>query len=319
MRSVYIALTFSLLSVLLVGCQSGKFPERFDDVTQTGAYSLCLNHNGSQAIVGSIHHGGSLWRVKPLDRLFNWNHQAEQSSNILNCAFSPSGSHAATTDNRTIALWNAVTGEAFWLWNAPGDIQDLALTPEGNFALLGMEDYTATLFDIKNGGIERLLKHDGIVYDVSLSKDARVAATASDDLTAGVWKITTGERLHTFNHDNQVRTAQLSADGQRLLTSALGEDGYVWDLSSGKKVATLPLNSGFFSAARFSDDGRQLLTGSSAGKVQLWTINGAKLISTWQAVPRNRWVSNNVQIEDVAFDGNRYIASGSNGRLFHLK
>ena len=318
MKSVFKHLLLSLPLVALLGCDTSPKPTSFDEVTQTGAYSLCLNENADQAIVGSIHHGGSLWRLSPLDRLFNWNHKEGQTSNVLHCDFSPDGQYAATADNRTIVLWNSQTGEAFWLWNTPGDLQDLELSQQGNLALLAMEDCTATLFDIKNGGIQRIFKHQGIVYDVSLTTDLRLAASASDDLTAKVWGVASGDIKQNFKHDNQVRSAQISPDGSLLFTSALGESGYLWDVESGNKLATYPINSGYFSAIRFSKDGSQILTGSSSGKIQLWDLKGT-IKKHWQAEPRNTWVSNNVHIEDVAFGGQNYLASGANGRIFHLR
>lgn len=313
----YIALLF--FTLFLSACDNGKKPESFDELTAQGAYSLCLNHDASSAFAGSIHHGGSFWRLKPFDRLYNWNHQAEKNSSIVSCDFSPESNFLATTDNRTIALWNTQTGEAIWLWNAPGDIHDISLTNNGQYALLAMADYTATLFDIKNGGIKRTLRHDGIVYDVSINKKATLAASASDDSTARIWDLTTGKELQHLKHSNKVRTAELSLDGAFVLTSAVGEPGRIWDVKTGKVLQEIPINSGFFNSARFSKDSRALLTGSSSGSIQLWDTKTGALKNTWQAIPRNEWVSQNVLIEDVAFTKNGYAASGSNGRVFHLK
>lgn len=310
---------FLACSLLLSACTPGSKPERFHELTQQGAYSLCLNHDASYAFAGSIHHGGSLWRLDPFDRLFNWNHQADQNSSIVSCDFSPEGSFVATTDNRTIALWNSKTGEAIWLWNAPGDIHDISLSSNGQFALLAMADYTATLFDIKNGGIRRILRHDGIVYDVSLDNKNKLAASASDDSTARIWSLDSGKELHRLQHSNQVRTAQLSSDGRLLFTSALGEPARLWDTQTGLVINEFPISSGFYSSVRFSQDNSELLTGSSAGKIQLWQVATAILTKTWQATPKNKWVSNNVLIEDVAFSSHGYIASAANGRVYYLK
>jgi hypothetical protein len=51
----------------------------------------------------------------------------------------------------------------------------------------------------------------------------------------------------------------------------------------------------------------------------LWETNTAKLKQTWQAIPKNKWVSNNVLIDAVSFAEQGYVASGSNGRVFYLK
>lgn len=306
-------------SLLLTACDSAKKPQRFDELTSQGAYSLCLNHDASYAFAGSIHHGGSLWRLQPFDRLYNWNHQAGKNSNIVSCDFSPEGDYVATTDNRTIALWDQETGEAIWLWNAPGDIHDISLSPYGQYALLAMADYTATLFDIKNGGIKQTLRHDGVVYDVSMDNQGKFAASASDDSSARIWDLDSAKQIHLLKHNNQVRSAEISPDGHFVFTSALGDPGRLWDTQTGKVISEFPINSGFYSSVRFSKDGSQLLTGSSAGKIQLWQTQTAKLEQTWQAIPRNKWVSNNVLIEDVAFAKKGYAASGSNGRVFYLE
>lgn len=308
-----------LSSLCLTACGTGKQPERFDELTQQGAHSLCLNHNASFAFAGSIHHGGSLWRMQPFDRLYNWNHQAGKNSSIVSCDFSPEGNFVATTDNRSIALWDTRSGEATWLWNAPGDIHDISLSNNGQYALLAMADYTATLFDIKNGGIKRTLRHEGIVYDVSIDQQGKLAASASDDSSVRIWDLNSGKKIQQLEHNNQVRSAEISPNGKLVFTSAHGESGKLWSTKTGKLLRELPNKSGFYNSARFSKDSTQLLTGSSAGKIQLWETKTAKLENTWQAVPKNKWISNNVLIEDVAFAKQGYVASGSNGRVFYLK
>ncbi|CCK77839.1 conserved hypothetical protein [Oleispira antarctica RB-8] len=320
MKSAPLLLSSLLCSTLLLSaCGTGKQPERFDELARQGVHSLCLNHEGSFAFAGSIHHGGSLWRLQPFDRLYNWNHQEGKNSSIVSCDFSPEDNFVATTDNRTIALWNSKTGEAVWLWNAPGDIHDISLSNNGQYALLAMADYTATLFDIKNGGIKRILRHDGIVYDVSIDKQGKFAASASDDSSVRIWDLNSGKQIQRLEHGNQVRSAEISNDGRFVFTSALGDPGRLWDSRTGKVIAEFPINSGFYSSVRFNKDGSLLLTGSSAGKIQLWQSKTAKLEQTWQAIPKNNWVSSSVLIEDVAFTQQGYIAGGSNGRIFYLE
>lgn len=305
-------------SLLISACDTGTQPDRFDELAKQGAYSLCINQTANAAFIGSIHHGGSFWRINPLDRMYNWNHKSDEFSNIISCSFSPEGNFAATTDNRTIALWNNKTGENLGLWNAPGDIKDINLSPNGQFALLAMTDYTATYFNIKQGGVQRTLRHDGVVYDASLNHQGTLAATASDDLTARIWDLRTGKEIQQLTHNNQVRRAQISANGRFVFTSALSEPGRLWNTQSGQMMQEFAINSGFFNAVRFNTDNTQLLTGTSAGKIQLWNLKDGVVIKSWQAIPKNTWVSNNVMIEDVAFTQNGYLAGASNGRLFHL-
>ncbi|MDK2776575.1 MAG: PQQ-binding-like beta-propeller repeat protein [Pseudomonadota bacterium] len=305
--------------VLLSGCDQARAPAEVHEVARQGVYSATLSHDGSEILVGSIHHGGSLWTTSPTERIYDWNHSSEGYSNIISAAFSPEGNYVATTDNRTIVLWQRQSGEAVWYWNAPGNIEDIALTADGDYALLGMQDFTATLFDIKNGGIRQRLAHDGIVYDVSLSDDGLLAATASADLNARLWNPENGRLIRTLPHDNQVRTAQLSADGRLLFTSALNEPGRIWDAASGKLLHEIDKTRGHYSAARFAPGNRQLLTGNSSGEIELWDVSSGKRTQVWRAKPRDTWVSNNVLVEDVAFLGNHWVAAGTNGLMYILE
>ena len=317
-RSCFYLITLAA-SLLLGGCDKAAQPDAFTEVAVQGVYSITLSHSGDTALVGSLHHGGSFWTLKPANRYFDWNHQSEGYSNITSAAFSPDDDFVATSDSRTIVLWDVATGAAIWFWNAPGDIKDMALTRHGDYALLGMDDYSATLFDIRNGGIRQRLPHDGIVYDVSLDSDGLLAATASDDLTAVVWNLNDGSSLKTFRHENQVRTAQLSPSGKLLFTSALRESGKIWDVRSGKLLQELPGGRGHFTSARFNDSETQLLTGNTSGQIQLWSVKKGEQQAIWRATTGKEWVGNNVPVEDVAFAGTAYRAAGASGRVYFLK
>jgi WD40 repeat protein len=307
------------LTLLLSACDGGKAPADIREVARQGAYSMRFSANGNELMVGSLHHGGSLWSISPPERLIDWNHKADDYSSITSSAFSPEGNFVATTDNRTIVLWVRDSGEAVWFWNSPGDIQDIALTSNGSYALLAMADYTATLFDIKNGGIRLRLAHDGTVYDVSVSDNSLLAASASDDLNARIWNLENGKLLHQLKHNNQVKTAQLSADGRLLFTSALNESGKIWDVASGRLLQQIDRTRGHYSAARFSANNSQLLTGNSSGQIELWNTADGTRSQIWRASPRDTWVSNNVLVEDVAFHNDEWLAAGSNGLLYFLR
>jgi len=309
----------TVASVVLTGCFTEK-PLATHELTVQGAYAAAISDDGKLAAVGSIVHGGSLWRTNPLDRLFNWNHRQGQQTNIEHIDFSPEGKFAATADDRTISLWNTETGEPIWLWNTPSDINDLALTNEGRLAILGLDNYSVTLFDIQNGGILRSFQHQGEVYDVSLDKSSQLAASGSEDNTAKVWSLTRNKMLLNFVHKNPVRLAQLSEDGSLLFTSAENEQGYVWDLNSSRKIATLKIKRGYFTAAKFQNN--LLLTGNTAGNVEIWDISRGKNPQPkkrWTVQARNPWVYKTLPIMDLAFGRSQTILVTANGLLYEFK
>lgn len=306
-------------ALLLTGCDDAKAPQSTVRLALQGAYSQNFSADGQDIMVGSIHHGGSLWSTDPAERLYDWNHKDGTYSTITTSAFSPDGRFVATTDTRTIVLWQRDSGEAVWFWNAPGDIKDIALTNNGDLALLGMADYTATLFDIKNGGVRLRLPHDGIVYSVSINRDSMVAATGSDDLQVRIWNLSSGQLLHRLPQANQVRTVQLSDDGRLLFTSALNDRGRIWDVGTGQLLTEIAHVRGHYSTARFSADGRELLTGSSSGLIERWQVNNGTRMNSWRATADQTLGSRAVLVEDVAFTQDGYLAAGSNGLLYYLR
>lgn len=313
------AMCLCFLALLLVACSSSDGAKRSERVAHSGVYSASISPDASMIMVGSLNHGGSLWTRKPFGRTFDWNHKTNTKSNILSSAFSADGAFVATAEERTIVLWNTKTGEAVWFWNAPGAIEDIELTQQGDMALLGLKDSTAKLFDIKNGGVKATLRHDGTVYDVSLSDDGLTAASASDDNTARVWQLPSGKLAHTLKHRNQVRTAELSSDGKILFTSALSDDGIIWDAQSGKELARIGFTRGHYSSARFSTNKRWLLTGNAIGIIELWDVRSGDRKRRWKPASTKTFGTRSIMVKDVAFLGKYFLAVGADGQIHWLK
>ncbi|MCW8887197.1 MAG: hypothetical protein OQK12_18370, partial [Motiliproteus sp.] len=150
-------------AALISACSSGDSPTREVEYAVQGIYSAALSSDGRNAIVGSIQHGGSLWDANNHERLYNWNHKKDSYSNIVASAFSPDNQFAVTTGQQKMVLWEVTTGKPHWFWNAPAEVLDVDLAPQGSFALLGLGNHTAVYFDIKNGGVKQTFHHDGRV------------------------------------------------------------------------------------------------------------------------------------------------------------
>ncbi len=304
---------------VLTGCTSGTPPENQWEMAVQGAYSAALSQQGENLLIGSVHHGGSYWQVSPQERLFDWNHKAEEKTGLLAVGISDDGKYAATAEHRKIVLWNAQTGEAFWLWEAPANIQDLDLASDGSLALLGMDNYQAALFDIQNGGVKQRLLHEGIVQAVDMSADLKWAISGGDDSKVKIWNLESGKAAFEWELDNQIKVVAISDNGRMAFASSHRGQNIIWDTTTGKQISALPTISGYYLAARFNKSGDQLLTGNSSGQVQLWKTGQAELINTWRATPRNPWIAQNTQVLDVAFTNSGYRAIGANGITYEFK
>lgn len=323
----FLKVVLLLIAALLAGCGSGSNPDKTWEVASKGSYSAALSANGDQAIVGSITHGGSLWDNRKRERLYNWNHMQGEQSNIIASGFSPEGLFALTADHQTMVLWSTESGRALTFWTAPNEVMSVALTPNGNYALLGLEDYSAVLFDVKRGGVQRSFYHTDRVRSVALSADGKLAISGSEDQTAKLWEVQTGKELHSWSHNDEVVTVALSANGSRALSVAKYDNAVIWDTATGRRVGKLPLQATAirrgqaFTAARFSNDGRQLLTGNSDRLVQLWDVASLKELARWTVPKRDPWKPTSASIAAVSFSdqSKRYYAIASNGFGHRLK
>lgn len=323
------SLRIALLLVIAwstAGCDDAAIPKKQWENAVQGLYSATLSDNGNYALVGSINHGASLWDMQRGERLFNWNHKRGEYTGITATAISPDNKYAATADRRTIVLWELQSGRSVRFWSAPGDVLSIALTANGDYALLGLTDYTAVIFDVKNGGIKQTFHHRGKVRSVALNRDATLALTGSDDRTAKLWDIRSGKELRAWQHDNQLLTTELSRSGKYAFTAAQADSAMIWDTASGKMVRAMPIKKGpyiagsSYTAARFSDDGKRLLTGTNSQLVQLWDMSDGRELKRWKVTKKYRWKPASATLLALSFSAKPglYYALASNGLSFEL-
>ncbi len=311
---------------LLFGCDQGKAPSRSIEVASKGAQGAAFSDDGRWAVIGAIHQGGSLWRTGDGERLFNWNHKSGEMTTIVAADFSPDGRWAMTADPHTLVLWNLADGKPARFWSAPSEVLSIALSPDGNFALLGMGDHTAVVFDVKRGGIVRSFHHDNRVRSVDLSEDGSLALTGSEDYSAKLWDLGSGKELLSVSHEDDVQMVALSPDGHLALTAAKYDKALLWDTSTGKLLGEVPLAAeklrrGLrFTAAKFSRDGRQLLTGRPDQVVQLWDTQTLTQLQRWKLPKRDAWKPTSAAVIAVAFSDQqgRFYATASNGFIHRL-
>ncbi|TQV82736.1 hypothetical protein FKG94_07240 [Exilibacterium tricleocarpae] len=324
----------------VAGCDNDTKPSDSFEVAAKGIHGAALSGDGRYAAIGSIHHGGSLWSTGDGERQFNWNHRPDETTTIISADFSPNGEFALTAAPHTLVLWSlrppqaggAQPGQPERFWTSPGEVLSIALTNRGRYALLGLADHSAVLFDVINGGIQRTLNHRSRVRSVDLSEDGRYALTGSEDYTAVFWDLQAGpdgtatEVLQRVQHQDDVQLVALSPDGKLALSAAKYDKAVLWDTRSGDTVGTIPLAAeglrrGIrFTAARFSSDGRQLITGRPDQVVQLWSTASLRELARWKLPKRDAWKPTSAAVVAVSFsDGEgQYYAVSSNGFVHRL-
>lgn len=323
-----IAASFSLFLVLtLTACEKKLRPSSSLEVATVGLHSGALSDNSELAVVGSIHHGASMWRLISEERVFNWNHKSGEYSTIIAADLSHDNQWAITATPFDLVLWNTQSGTGDRFWSAPGEILDAELGPGANFALLGLSDHNAVIFDIRRGGIKHTFPHQNRVRSVDLSQNGQLALTGSEDYSATLWDTQSGKKLHSIKHDDDVQLVKLSPDGSLALSVSKYDKALVWQTSDGQPLGEISLGAeeikrGMrFTVARFSEDNSMLLTGRPDQIVDLWDLKTLSRLSRWTLPKRDAWKPTSAAVLDLSFSETpgTYYALASNGFAHKLE
>lgn len=312
------------LAACLAGCMQASDPDQSTELAIQGLYNAALSDNAEFALIGSINHGASLWTVADRERLFNWNHKKGEYSQITEVGLSPANDFALTASPLTMVLWDRVSGQGLNYWNAPSEILGVDLLPGGIYAALALVDHTATLFDVANGGVQRIYNHDGRVNSVDTHLGKNLLLSGSDDFSAKLWNLNTGELVFRWDMDEEVQLVKLSPDGTLAFAMAKYAEAAVWNTTTGEKTGEIPLGSSAIrrgktlTAVAFSNDGQWLLTGTTDRVIQLWRTSDMQEVKRWETPRRNKASPTAAAVLALAFEStSRFYAITSDGFL-HL-
>ena len=254
-----------------------------------GIYSGAISPNARYSLIGSIHHGGSLWQLDNNERLFNWNHQQQGYTDLVAVALSYDGEIALTADDRRFIFWKTKTGQAAGFWSAPDTILCAALSGDGRYALVGLRDFSALYVDIIGGQILHKLNHNGAIRSVSLSADGSLGLTGSDDRTAVLWDLNSGQQIQRWQFENSVNYVQLSPQSNYTFISSQHQRFAVWDLKNNQLLFEKTNKAATITSALFSQDESFILVGDSLQQISQWDLFSRKKIKSWRPPSKSFW------------------------------
>ena len=317
LRSFALLLSFC---ALLTACSDP--PSKHLELTAQSAYASAISPDGRYALVGSILHGGSLWRLKDEEKLYNWNHNKGQQTAMSAVAFSTDSHFAVTADKRRIVMWDVKTGRPKGFWAATGGILALALSDNGRYLIVGQEDYSALYIETKTGSILQKLYHSGDINAVAISADGTIAATGSEDGSVKVWKLGKDDPTQTFQVGDDISSVALSRKGTLVFGGLYYGTGKIWNARTGKELSTVGFTRVTLSAARFSNNAKLLITGDTTRRVMTWDIKTGKQILKKVARSPSLYPPSGLIVEEVSLQPDGTISAiYSNGsvNIWHNK
>ena len=304
-----------IAALFMHGC--GDAPKRELETTAQGAYTAALSPDAQYAVVGSIQHGGSLWRLKDGERMYNWNHASGQQSKIIATAFSTDSKFALTAEQKRFVMWEIATGKPAGFWPAEGGILSMALSDSGRYAIIGQADYTALYLDLATGSHLSTLNHSGRINTVAISADGLVGVTGGEDGIVRVWDLPAGKETFAYQLGDDVSAVAISADGELVFGSLYYGKGKIWKAKTGQEVSEVGHFRTTITSAKFSPNKQKLLTGFTARRVVMWDVNSGKSEKQWRAKSPLFWRPSGLVVSDVAFAGNTNAVNVfSNGLVY---
>jgi hypothetical protein len=194
--------------------------------------------------------------------------------------------------------------------NSAGEVEALALSPDGRYLAIVLHDNTARLWDLRAGQEQlRVTSPAGHFRAVRIAADDRLVVTGADDGTVAVWDVAGGTLARRLTgHQGAVAALSLTPDGAVLASS--GADGTVrlWNTATGASLAVLRGHAGAVGALALSSDGSQVLSGGADGKVILWNRANSTAAATFDG--------RSGAVVSVGFDANgRIVASTADGNV----
>ncbi len=209
---------------------------------------------------------------------------------VRDVSYRPDGRRiASASDDRTVKLWDASTGQLIRTMIADKAVYAVAFHPDGARLASAGYDRAVTLWDAATGQVIRNSPgHAERITQLEFSRDGKVLASSSLDGTIKLWDGGDGSLLRTLpDHPATMYIGMaFSPDGKTLAAAGGGEPTIrIWDVAAGRRERITRDQGvdpgGDFAGWRrtyvdtgrkpvaFSPDGRTLATGADDGTIRL--------------------------------------------------
>jgi len=281
-----------------------------------GVKSLVLSPNGQSLVSASNDGTLKVWDLevsRALDHLFDFslpeNHRMLQQRRWLNQPQS-SGAHALSLDavamfpnrGRAVSITNINTGGNFSrgilsqlaIWDlatgmrirslelSTGEINAVAVFPDGKKVMTASKDNTPQIWDLKTGTcVEGPRGHTDWITDIDIFADGKYAISASYDKTVRVWDLEKSlETITLKGHADTVTAVELFPDERRAISASEDKTLKVWDLEAKKEICTLVGHEGWVTTVAVMPDGLHVISGSKDNTLKIWDVETGEVTST---------------------------------------
>ena len=239
------------------------------DAVQTVAYSP----DGSRIATGSDDRSVKIWDSSSGECL----HSLDLGGEVYDITFSPDSAQLTIELEDASAICDAHTGARTATLRHDGENMLLSLSLQGDRALIGSDNGTATIWSTVTGKkLLRLNEHTDEINSAAFSPDGAEVMTASNDRTVVTSDSRTGRRRRVYQVSSAVSSVIYSQNGDYVAMGDKAGRARVYYARSGEFLAEFEGQPAAVEELQFLPDGHSFLSHSEHDRaVRLWSIRDA--------------------------------------------
>lgn len=156
-----------------------------------------------------------------------------------------------------------------------GEVDTLAITPDGRFVVSGSWDMTLRMWEIATGKCVRILKgHQDYVTAVAITPNGRFALSGSRDKMLRLWNLSTGKCVSILQgHTDYISSVAITSDGRFALSGSWDKTIRVWKLETGTCLRVFERHQESVETVTITLDGHYVVSGSRDKTLQIWELD----------------------------------------------
>jgi WD40 repeat protein len=231
---------------------------------------------------------------------------------INRIAWSPDGRKLASVSNdRTVRIWDAGTGEALQSFKADRRVLSVAWSPDSKQLAAGGADARIRLWNTESWQeIAPLVGHSNWVNSLAwLPGPTPRLASVSADGTIRLWNLLSGECRILGKHQNNVFSVACSPNGQTIASASADNTVRLWDTETRSPERVLEGHVEQVLSVAWAPDGKTLVSASTDNTVRVWDAKDGRLVTVLELH------TNDVRAVCFSFDGLLLATKGADGTV----
>ena len=308
-------------SIFLTGCDQATPLKRFDKISEHSISVATINPNG--IILGTLENGAFAHTKDTLQASYIWRQPNDSEQSISAVAISKDSNTAITTSGSTLTIWNTTTGAAEHYLSAPAIINALAINDSGTRAVLGLSNRTATIINLKRGGIIQTLPHSSPVLAVAIYNESMVI-TGEEANKAQLWKIGMDTPLFTQEHLDAVTLVRFAPNATFAFSASRYDTIKGWKTKApytniyqlnGKAMA---LKAGRRAIDIAFTDNQHFVVAFSDNTIEYRNLKSQQALKQWRAGKKTILAKDNTRPIGIGKFANSWHAIMTDAKLYNL-